>query len=358
MVNQVTGKQEPVAPSTSSSPTQPTAKTASNSVVRRIFQFGSAPSSPSSPTSPATPYVRMVLVQDVDEGWMHMSSEDGDSEWVILDSGSDVSLLPARFQADSSLGFTPGTLQNCQGGSLQTSGVKKAELVATTLDGEEVLLQHDFIVGNVTSCLVSLGQLYQGGWTIHKEQSSGNLSLMSPGDEIRIPIEYRNRSFAIKAHVRQVVDMASRTDVAADGDGGQLVVRTVVCASDEVDGAPMDQWEMTADGTPYFKAVTTDYVDPRPSWGPYWPYRTTLIRKYQGESRQWTVVELSAKFMDKRYPFGMIDQFLITIGFDVDCETLTFLGVAPHSLLDLGLVVCGLSKKIDNKASQPPNIVI
>ena len=95
--------------------------------------------------------------------------------------------------------------------------------------------------------------------------------------------------------------MVSRTDVAADGDGGQLVVRTVVCASDEVDGAPMDQWEMTADRTPYFKAVPTDYVDPRPSWGPYWPYRATLIRKHQGESRQWTVVEFSAKFMDKRY---------------------------------------------------------
>ena len=73
----------------------------------------------------------MVLVHDVDEGWMHMSSEDDDGEWVILDSGSDVSLLPARFQADSMVGFTPGNLQNCQGGSLQTSGVKKAELIAS-----------------------------------------------------------------------------------------------------------------------------------------------------------------------------------------------------------------------------------
>ena len=93
--------------------------------------------------------------------------------------------------------------------------------------------------------------------------------------------KYRSRSFAIKAHVRQVVEMASRTDVAADGDGGQLVVRTVVCASDEVDGAPMDQWEMTvtADGTSYFKAMITDCVNPRPAWGPYWAYRTTLIRK-------------------------------------------------------------------------------
>ena len=35
----------------------------------------------------------------------------------------------------------------------------------------------------------------------------------------------------------------------------------------------------------------------------------------------------------------MIDQFLITVGFDADCEALTFLGVEPHSLLDLGLVV-------------------
>jgi hypothetical protein len=78
-----------------------------------------------------------------------------------------------------------------------------------------VLLQHEFIVGNVTSCLVSLGQLYQGGWTIYKDQGSGDLSLMSPGDEIRIPIEYRNKSFAIKAHVRQVVDATSSTSVAS-----------------------------------------------------------------------------------------------------------------------------------------------
>ena len=58
----------------------------------------------------------------------------------------------------------------------------------------------------------------------------------------------------------------------------------------------MDQWEMTADGTPYFKAVPTDYVDPRPSWGPYWPYRATLIRntKVKADSGQlWSSVPSS-----------------------------------------------------------------
>lgn len=42
---------------------------------------------------------------------------------------------------------------------------------------------------------MSLGQLYQGGWTIDKD---GKLQLQSPGSEVRIPVEFKNRSFAIK----------------------------------------------------------------------------------------------------------------------------------------------------------------
>lgn len=249
-----------------------------------------------------------------------------------------MSLLPSRFQPNVNSGMAPGALHNCQGGALQTAGIRKAELVTTTSDGEEVLLQHEFIVGNVTSCLVLLGQLYQGGWTIHKNQDNGDLSLMSPGDEIRIPIEYRNRSFAIKAHVRQIVETTSSTSMVG-GDADSLQVRTVVLAPDGVDEAPMESWEMLPDGTPFMKSITTNYVDPRGMWGKYWPYRTTLIRKHQGEDKQWTVVEVSSKFMDKRFPFGMIDQFLLTVGFDADCEALTLVGVEPHTLLDLGLVV-------------------
>ena len=49
----------------------------------------------------------------------------------------------------------------------------------------------------------------------------------------------------------------------------------------------------------------------------------TLIRKHQGEGKHWTVVEVSSKFMDRRSPFGVSDQFLLTSGFEADCETLT-----------------------------------
>ena len=125
-----------------------------------------------------------------------------------MDSGSDVSLLPARYQVDNPH-VSLGALQNCQGGALQTAGIRKAELITTTSDGEEILLQHEFIVGNVTSCLVSLGQLYQGGWTIEKAEDE-ILQLQSPGQEVRIPVEFKNRSFAIKAHVRQITDWTRR----------------------------------------------------------------------------------------------------------------------------------------------------
>ena len=123
--------------------------------------------------------------------------------------------------------------------------------------------------------------------------------------------------------------------MAAD-DNDELMVRTVVYAEDEIDNAPMDTWEMTADGTPFMKTITTNFVDPEGVW-PFWPYRTTLIRKFQRD-RPWTVVELSRKFKDMRQPYGMIDQFLLTIGFEDECECLTLLGVEPQTLLELGLV--------------------
>ena len=50
-------------------------------------------------------------------------------------------------------------------------------------------------------------------------------------------------------------------------------------------------------------------------------------------------MELSRKFKDIRQPFGMFDQFLITVGFECECESLTLLGVQPQTLLELGLVM-------------------
>ena len=137
---------------------------------------------------------------------------------------------------------------------------------------------------------------------------------MFPGDEITIRIEYRNKSFAIKAHVRQVVDATARMSVASDCNDNKLVVRTVLCAPDASDLAPMDQWEMTADGTPFLKTITTNYVDPSYLWA-----SMALSNNIDSETSSLKQAMDSCggntKFMERRFPFGMIDQFLLTIGF-------------------------------------------
>lgn len=77
---------------------------------------------------------------------------------MILDSGSDVSLLPKRHQRNLDESTLGCRLQNCQGGMLAVSGTKHAELLYMfKIEGQGVVLQHRFIVGDVQSCMMSLG---------------------------------------------------------------------------------------------------------------------------------------------------------------------------------------------------------
>ena len=70
---------------------------------------------------------------------------------------------------------------------------------------------------------------------------------------------------------------------------------------------------------------------------PFWPFRTTLIRKYQKE-KNWTGVELARRFKRMREPFGVIDQFLLTVSFEDECGTLKLLAVEDKDLSQLGFV--------------------
>ena len=65
--------------------------------MRRLFHITPSSSYPSSPASPASSrHVRMVVFLDNSDEDMQVRKVTGE-EWIILDSGSDVSLLLARF---------------------------------------------------------------------------------------------------------------------------------------------------------------------------------------------------------------------------------------------------------------------
>ena len=239
----------------------------------------------------------------------------------------DVSLLPARFSVDGNT--TAGTsLRNCQGGKLKTRGTRYTDLQVRDVEGEEVLLRHEFIVGDVTTGLVSLGQLYQAGWKIDGE-GSNELFLIDPQDQIKVPVYFTNKSFAIRACVRHVEEREDDDD----SDVSSFHVRTIVQVFEEMELCDFNTWQMTESGTPYIKNVGNSYLDPRPTWGHYWPFRTTLVRR-TNTTDSWTLVEMTQRFMDKDEPFGLIDECIFNM--DGECEILTILGVEEHGFEEFG----------------------
>ena len=289
MVNQVQESAPPPTNQASSSnqpPSQPTrtpsssyhSSSTTNSTVRRIFNLGMPSISSSSSSN-----VRVVFEEIPEEIPVHevqaVHGDGGDEDWIILDSGSDVSLLPCRFQPDEK-DTKNHNLRNCQGGSLKTTGSKDAELIVLDHEGNEILLRHQFITADVQTGLVSLGSLYQQGWYVAPSQSGPLLT--SPGLEVQIPVHFRKNSLAIKAHVRCVTASQEEEDI--------LYTRAIMVFDQDIEDHPLNSWETSLRGHPFFKTRGTNFIDPRAMCGEYWQYRTTLIRGVNSEESTWLLV--------------------------------------------------------------------
>ncbi len=88
----------------------------------------------------------MVKIEEVDDEFIENeyvnlteTVNDDPGEWVILDSGSDVSLLPMHFLADEGSN-NQHSLRDCQGGSLTVAGTRYTDLRVEDSSGEEVVL--------------------------------------------------------------------------------------------------------------------------------------------------------------------------------------------------------------------------
>ena len=193
------------------------------------------------------------------------------------------------------------------------------------VSGESVVLRHQFVVGEVTTSLISLGQLYQLGWRITEAQGTDKLCLVDPEKAVEIPVHFRGKSFALKAHVRCVTEEPEE----------EYEVRAVVNAYEEINEEATGRWSTTTTGTPFVKLIGSYYVDPRPLWGDRWPYRTTAIRRKDSADPQWLLVELSQKFMEKSTPFGRIEEISTEFG-EAACEILTVLSAEEHGVEELG----------------------
>eukprot|EP00434_Breviolum_minutum_P043737 symbB.v1.2.039002.t1/scaffold6288.1/size30759/2 len=266
------------------------------------------------------------------------SEPQGEKSCIILDSGSDVSLLPLSFLADSGNAAKEHNLRDCQGQKLHTKGTKDAELIVSDIGNMQAVLKQQFIVGDVTNCLLSLGQMLRKGWSISKTDECGSgLALISPDEELKVPVEYRGDSLSITAWIRCVTD-DSEVCVAESSSSSMpsepLWVQTVfVRVQDEFDLARKSDWELSETGTPYRIQQGRRFCDPRQLWGRYWPYRSTLIRKV--DSDRWELVELSVAYHELDNCGASIPE----CSPGLDYEVLTIMAVSPHELSYVGSLV-------------------
>ena len=96
-----------------------------------------------------------------------LPASSGQETFLILDSGSDVSLLPRDYLPDVSTG-SGHKLRDCQGNSLGVAGTKKAEILVKDSADDEIVFRQNFLISNVTNAILSLGALLQKGWNLQR----------------------------------------------------------------------------------------------------------------------------------------------------------------------------------------------
>ena len=297
-------------------------QTTSASTIRRIFQIAT----PSVASSTTSPHVRMVSQQGARharDASSPIASQELVQQTVILDSGSDVSLLPLSFGGAVDSKDCSLKLQNCQGGSLQVLGHKSASLLAKSVDGEEIELQQKLLVGDVSTCILSLGELYRSGWSVQPGEHSPFLT--SPDSSVRIPVQYKQNSFAIEASV-------CRIEKGLESVSEQFAVRAIM----QVDAAfgtftRFGVWDI-ANGCPYTTRLGKTFVDPRPMWSVNFPYRTTLLQRLADQGKnEWCVCEVSKPYLQSEDPFGFIPE-IATHGSGEECVVLTIMSDTDRTL--------------------------
>eukprot|EP00435_Cladocopium_sp_Y103_P019244 s76_g4.t1 len=283
---------------------------ATTSTVRRIFSIGMPTLSTSSASSP----VRMIS-----------AGGETSKDVVILDNGSDVSLLPLCYGECGTDAVNPEAVQlrDCQGEHLQVTGYRTVSLVVVDDEGVEAELEHSFLIANMKSCILSLGQLYQNGWSV--QQHGHGPVLESLDRELRVPVVYQRNSLAIKA-------TACRVELAGQDDAHSphACVRAVVELEDRFrPSTPRNNHWLVSEGNPYMRSVGNSFIDPRPTWAGNFGYRTTLVQKRSlaEEDHGWHVVEVSYVLDEPYEPESPIK------GDDIQFE---IEGVVVEPILDAG----------------------
>ena len=192
---------------------------------------------------------------------------------IVIDSGSDATVVPLAYEQCGLPVPEKGTIQDCQGNKIPTSGMREFHFVLQDVNGRTIVLKdYGFLSEQVSGPLISYGHLFRNGWDICR-RDDGSPMLKHAETGICLAMDFRNDSFVVEATIRQG---------AAVGD-----VRAIKVDVPELWSQAPTGWNETVRGFPIARTNGNFYVDPadRFSFEDY-PYRTTL-------SFQWSTLGAS-----------------------------------------------------------------
>ena len=155
---------------------------------------------------------------------------------------------------------------------------------------------------------------------------------------MKVPVFYKNKSLAIRAHQRIQEVLQEEVDV----------VRAVIQLNKNFNLDRFNRWQTTTDGIPYLLTKRSRFADPRPVFGGLWNYRSTFYKKV--DEGRWYIAEIGNKFMDNEEPFGTIPEIAGDLS-DADILTVLSKGDEPMDyfgrLMDEGGIEAAMDDEDD-----------
>ena len=192
---------------------------------------------------------------------------------IVLDSGSDATVIPQSMAQCGEAAVAFGNLWDAQGNSISTSGCRDISVQLFGEGGEEVIFRdRGYVSSSVKQPLLSYGRLLRQGWSIVMRPDGPKLEHAEA--EVRIPIEFCQDSLSVRGSIRRV-----------------NVVRHLPATPPPAWTASWtaeSPWRTTSKGYPLLLSKAFRFVDPSPKHGlGEWPYRTTLAF----DGGQWYMIE-------------------------------------------------------------------
>ena len=134
---------------------------------------------------------------------LHIRGVKEEKLWnIVLDSGSDATVLPASCAFAGRGLREEGTLWDAQGNQIATAGCREVQLELQGEEGDVVILSDRVHVSqHVQQPLISYGRLLKRGWTITLDDGP---KLTHEESGIKVPITFKNDSLMVTGFVRMV----------------------------------------------------------------------------------------------------------------------------------------------------------